>query len=83
MKLSKSIVSLNTSVPTSYGLYIVIGFISILILSFINLTSTLLILLLILVSITGNNITNNKSTTLTAKTTIVISLLAVGVIFPW
>jgi len=27
MKLSKSIVSLNTSVPTSYGLYIVIGFI--------------------------------------------------------
>src|SRR6187399_516043 len=60
MKLSKSIVSLNTSVPTSYGLYIVISFIFIITLSYTNLVSTFLILLLILISINNNSYWSKK-----------------------
>jgi NADH-ubiquinone oxidoreductase chain 5 len=62
MRLSKNIVSLNTSVPTSYGLYIVISFILILILTYLNLLPVfLLLILLTLISDDNSNKNNNNN----------------------
>jgi NADH-ubiquinone oxidoreductase chain 5 len=68
MTLSKYIVSLNTSIITSYGLYIVISFIIYILLLYSNLTMNILtessgiifILLLFIILITSVNSTDQK-----------------------
>jgi NADH-ubiquinone oxidoreductase chain 5 len=49
MKLGKSFVNLSTSIPTMYGLYIVISFIGIFILSYFNLGLTTLFMFILLI----------------------------------
>jgi NADH-ubiquinone oxidoreductase chain 5 len=68
MKLSKQIVSLSSSVPTTYGLYIIIGFILILTLNYFTILPIVLILLLIIVF--NNSDLNIKSTNLSLKSSI-------------
>jgi NADH-ubiquinone oxidoreductase chain 5 len=68
MKLSKQIVSLSSSVPTTYGLYIIIGFILILTLNYFTILPIVLILLLIIVF--NNSDLNIKSTNFSLKSSI-------------
>jgi NADH-ubiquinone oxidoreductase chain 5 len=68
MKLSKQIVSLSSSVPTTYGLYIIIGFILILTLNYFTILPIILILLLIVVF--NNSDVNSKSKNIGLKSSV-------------
>lgn len=77
MKLGKRIVALNTAIPTTYGLYIVISFILILVLSYLNLVPVFLVLLLILVS--GNDMNyNHNSKVNVIKSSIIVTGILTG-----